>query len=80
MKDWNGNYNSIYKTLGASNHTDKERQCDDFYATDPVAIDKLVAIEDFHKEIWECACGSAVAYAWYVWVKGYKGETTVEWI
>ena len=25
MKDWNGNSNSIYKTLGASNHTDKER-------------------------------------------------------
>ena len=26
MKDWNGNSNSIYKTLGASNHTDKERE------------------------------------------------------
>lgn len=25
-KDWNGNYNSLYKTLGASNHTNKERQ------------------------------------------------------
>ena len=24
--------------------------------------------------------GSAVAYAWYVWVKGYKGATTVKWI
>lgn len=23
---------------------------------------------------------SAVAYAWYVWVKGYKGETVVKWI
>ena len=23
--------------------------------------------------------GSAVAYAWYVWVKGYKGETIVKW-
>lgn len=22
----------------------------------------------------------AVAYAWYVWVKGYKGETVVRWI
>jgi len=26
MKDWTGNKNSVYKTLGASNHTDKERQ------------------------------------------------------
>lgn len=23
---------------------------------------------------------SAVAYAWYVWVKGYQGETVVKWI
>lgn len=37
MKDWNGNQNSIYKTLGASNHTEKERQPDDYYATEPKA-------------------------------------------
>ena len=24
--------------------------------------------------------GSAVAYAWYVWEKGFSGKTTVEWI
>ena len=30
MADWTGNSNSIYKTLGASNHTDKERQNEDF--------------------------------------------------
>lgn len=24
--------------------------------------------------------GSAVAYAWYVWEKGYKGQPTVGWI
>lgn len=24
--------------------------------------------------------GSAVAYAWYVWEKGYKGNTVVKWI
>ncbi len=23
---------------------------------------------------------SAIAYAWYVWIKGYKGETVVRWI
>ena len=38
-KDWTGNKNSIFKTLGASNHTDKERQNEDYYATDPIAID-----------------------------------------
>lgn len=26
MSDWVGNGNSVYKTLGASNHTDKERE------------------------------------------------------
>lgn len=57
MKDWTGNYNSIYKTIGASNHTDKERQSEDFYATDPIAIDKLLEVEDFHEEIWEPAVG-----------------------
>jgi hypothetical protein len=24
--------------------------------------------------------GSAVAYAWYVWEKGFSGKTTIEWI
>ena len=37
-KDWTGNKNSIFKTLGASNHTEKERQNEDYYATDPEAI------------------------------------------
>ena len=23
--------------------------------------------------------GGAVAYAWYVWEKGYKGRTNIEW-
>lgn len=41
-KDWTGNRKSIYSTLGASNHTDKEREKNDFYATDPIAIDALL--------------------------------------
>ena len=24
--------------------------------------------------------GSAVAYAWFVWEKGFEGKTTIEWI
>lgn len=56
MKDWSGNKNSIFKTLGASNHTDKERQHEDFYATDPIAAELLLKEEDF-SNIWECACG-----------------------
>lgn len=56
-KDWSGNQNSIFKTLGASNHTDKERQNEDYYATDPIAAKLLLEVETFDKNIWECACG-----------------------
>ncbi len=57
MTDWKGNSNSIYKTLGASNHTDKERQLEDYYATDPKAAELLLKLETFAPKIWECACG-----------------------
>lgn len=57
MKDWKGNSNSVYKTLGASNHTDKERQSEDYYATTPKAAELLLELETFSKNIWECACG-----------------------
>ena len=42
MKDWTGDQNSIFKTLGATNHATKEREDNDYYATDPIAIDKLI--------------------------------------
>lgn len=48
---------SIYITLGASNHTDKERQNEDFYATDPIAAKLLLEVEEFSNNIWECGCG-----------------------
>lgn len=57
IKDWTGNGTSVWKTLGASNHTDNEREADDYYATDPIAIDKLLSVERPHMQIWECAAG-----------------------
>ena len=39
MKDWTGNKKTTFVTLGASNHSDKEREIDDFYATDPHALE-----------------------------------------
>ncbi len=56
-KDWVGNINSIYKTLGASNHTNKERQKHDYYATEPKAMEILLEVEKFNKNVWECAVG-----------------------
>lgn len=56
--DWTGNTRAIYTTLGASNHTEKERAGNDFYATQPIAIDKLRETGELTcKDIWECACG-----------------------
>lgn len=56
-KDWTGNSNSVWKTLGASNHTDKERESLDYYATNSVALDKLAPVFPIHAKVWECACG-----------------------
>ena len=56
MKNWTGNKNSIYKTLGASSHSKEERQCDDYYATDPVAAELLLRVENF-SDVLEPACG-----------------------
>ena len=56
-KDWTGNSNSIYTTLGASNHTEKERESNDYYATEPKALELLLALEKFSSFVWEPACG-----------------------
>lgn len=155
-KDWTGAKNSIYKTIGASNHTEKERETYDYYATEPKAAELLCDLFPFSPLIWECACGeghlakifenrgyfvkatdiidrgygeggidflkcdtsfdgdiitnppykyaqefaekalslikdkhhvvlmragggSAVAYGWFIWEKGYHGDTIVRW-
>ena len=52
-KDWKGNSKSTYITLGVSNHTDKERQHEDYYATDPIAAKLLAKIEVRNKvRVW----------------------------
>ena len=56
-KDWIGNKKSIFVCHGASNHTEEERQIDDYYATEPKAIELLLEQEVFSPYVWECACG-----------------------
>lgn len=56
-KDWTGNSVSYSKTLGASNHSQHERQSHDYYATEPKAVKLLLQLEKFEGDIWECACG-----------------------
>ena len=85
-KDWTGNMNATWLTIGATNHTEKEREPDDYYATDPIAIDKLLTVETPNRRIWECACGGGhlserlTAKGFYVYSsdikdRGYKRHT-----
>ena len=71
MKSWIGNNKSVFTTLGASNHTEKERETHDYYATDPKAMELLLQIEKFSPYIWECACGEG-HLAKILSSKGYK--------
>lgn len=62
MKDWTGNKATTFVQLGASNHSSKEREKNDFYATDPYSLKIfLEALKrdniELHSKIWECACG-----------------------
>ena len=54
MKDWSGDTNSIFVTLGASNHTNKERSKHDYYATDPKAAKLLLKEETFNQNMGMC--------------------------
>lgn len=57
MKDWTGNRASVFKTLGASNHADHDRQREDYYATEPAATEWLTRLEHFDGPILEPSCG-----------------------
>lgn len=58
MKDWTGNKQSTYKIIGASNHSNNEREANDYYATDPKAVDCLLEKATLNNKVWECACGA----------------------
>lgn len=57
-KDWDGNKKSVFTTLGTSYFTEEEREINDYYATEPKAGILLLELENFNKDIWECACGA----------------------
>lgn len=57
QRDWLGNSKSTYVTLGASNHSENEREHRDYYATDPAAVKELLERETFASNILEPCCG-----------------------
>lgn len=61
-KDWTGNKKTTFVQLGASNHSDGDRETNDFYATDPhtleIFLDKLKQDNiKLHDTIIEPCCG-----------------------
>lgn len=48
---------TIFRILGASNHSEGERQAEDYYATEPKAAEILLEVMPGLNNIWECACG-----------------------
>lgn len=57
MKDWTGNKTSVYANLGASSHSDTERENNDYYATPSYAVEELLRYETFNHYILEPAVG-----------------------
>ena len=62
-KDWTGNKKSTFVTSGASNHSEQEREINDFYSTDPNSLE--IFLNKIEKDgiklnhyIWEPACGN----------------------
>ena len=56
-KDWIGNKAATFATLAASNHSAGEREVNDYYATEPKAVELLLEKETFNKHILEPSCG-----------------------
>lgn len=52
-----GKSKTLASTLGSSVLSTKERAANDYYATDPRALEMLLEREAFTHDVWEPACG-----------------------
>lgn len=52
-----GKFNQAARIIGTQTETSQPRAENDFYATDPIAIEGLMKIEKLAYDIWEPACG-----------------------
>lgn len=91
IKDWTGNAKSVFVCNGASNHSEEERQQQDYYATEPKAVELLLEQETFSPYVWECACGEGhisevLKKAGYkvkssdLYNRGYEGTETIDFL
>lgn len=74
-KDWTGNSRAVYVTNGDSSHSEGEREINDYYATDPKAVEMLMQLEQFDDVILEPCCGeghiSEVLKKYYPFVESH---------
>lgn len=59
-KDWTGSLRDIFVCIGATGHGLEEREPNDYYATEPRAVELLLEVERFAPTIWECAVGGGI--------------------
>ena len=70
-KDWTGNSKAAIAGIAPSNRSAKERAGEDYYATDPKAVEMLCDLEKFSQTVIEPACGQGhIAKA--LEARGYK--------
>ena len=60
-RDWVGSKNSVFRINSCSSHTEHERQSEDLYSTDPIAVELLLEalpeLKTMGKQCWENSCG-----------------------
>ena len=44
-----------------------------------VSSSRLLCAKNADFDGMKAGGGSAVAYAWFIWEKGFQGQTTIEW-
>ena len=49
--------NQLNLIMGAAINAKETREENDFYKTDPKALEVFLDVFDLHKNVWECACG-----------------------
>lgn len=58
VKDWKSRATiDSFRNIGATNHSNNDREFMDLYCTEPRAVVELLKRERFSKNIWECAAG-----------------------
>lgn len=51
------NTKSAFSVIGAKGHANEERAENDYYATEPNAVARLLEKESFNMQVWEPCCG-----------------------